>query len=478
MSTDLSTVHPAFIAGTWHTPENSFEVRSPVDGTLIACVADCGPAEAERALAAAASAFHTWRAKTVYERAAVLMRWQALLLANEDRIARLIASEMGKPVVEGRAEVKLSATLIGYYAEEAKRVNGELVPSQFADKRLIVTRQPVGPVFAITPWNFPASMVARKVAAGLAVGCSIILKPAEQSPLTALALARLWVEAGGPPDVLQVLTTHNPAPIGRQILSDPRIRKLTFTGSTEVGRLLNGMAAPLLKHVSMELGGHAPFLVFADADITAAAREVLASKFRNAGQTCVCTNRVYVHRSIAEKFNAALTDLARSLKVGDPQQDDTQVGPLVDAAALAKTQAHVDDAVQRGATVLTGGQPLGGLFFQPTVLSHVTDDMRIMHEETFGPVAPVMIFDDEQDVIARANATPYGLAAYVWTRDAARVFRVSEALDYGLIGINDGLPATPQAPFGGMKDSGFGREGGKWGLEAYLETKFVSLKLV
>jgi succinate-semialdehyde dehydrogenase/glutarate-semialdehyde dehydrogenase len=306
----------------------------------------------------------------------------------------------------------------------------------------------------------------------------VILKPAEQSPLTALELAKLWEEAGGPPGTLQVLPTSDPAPLAATLLDDVTVRKLTFTGSTEVGILLNRHAAATLKHVSLELGGHAPYLVFDDADVAQAARDVAASKFRNAGQTCICTNRVYVQRGIADAFEAELARVTAALRVGDPLQDATQIGPLVDAAGLAKVQAHVADAVALGARVLTGGRALGGLFYEPTVLTGVTDDMRIMREETFGPVAPVLRFDDEAEAIARANDTPFGLAAYVWTRDVGRTFRVSEALEYGIVGVNDPVPSTAQAPFGGVKASGLGREQGHWGLEAYLETKFTSVRLV
>ncbi|MCX6018194.1 MAG: NAD-dependent succinate-semialdehyde dehydrogenase [Chloroflexi bacterium] len=472
-----SPAYSAFLAGAWTQTGRTFEVHSPAMGETIAIVADCGLDEARRAAVAAHAAFLQWRARTPWDRAPILQRWGALILQHEVRLAHGIAREMGKPVTEAKGEIRYSAALAGDFAEEAKRVFGELVPSQFADKRLLVTKRPVGPVLAITPWNFPALMIMRKAAAALAAGCTVIVKPAEQSPLTALELAQLWEEAGGPPGTLQVLPTSDPAPLAAALLDDVTVRKLTFTGSTEVGILLNRHAAATLKHVSLELGGHAPYLVFGDADVAQAARDVAASKFRNAGQTCICTNRVYVQRGIADAFEAELARVTAALRVGDPLQDVTQIGPLVDAAGLRKVEAHVADALAHGAHVLTGGRALGGLFYEPTVLSGVTDDMLIMREETFGPVAPVLRFDDEAEAIARANDTPFGLAAYVWTRDVGRVFRVSEALEYGIIGVNDPIPSTAQAPFGGTKASGLGREQGKWGLEAYLETKFTSVRL-
>jgi succinate-semialdehyde dehydrogenase/glutarate-semialdehyde dehydrogenase len=384
---------------------------------------------------------------------------------------------MGKPVAEARGEIRYAASFIEWYAEEAKRVYGATIPSQFPHKRLLVLHQPVGPVYAITPWNFPAAMVTRKVAPALAAGCTVILKPAEQSPLTAVRLRELWDQAGAPPGVFQVVTTDDPAAVSKVFLEDPRIRKLTFTGSTEVGKLLYAQAAFTMKRLSLELGGHAPFLIFEDADLDAAVREVCSSKFRNAGQTCVSVNRIYAHESIAEPFTARLVDAVRLLKVGDPLNEATQIGPLVDAQGLQKVSAHVEDAVSKGARVLTGGHALEGLFYAPTVLTNLHPGMRILNEETFGPVAPVLTFRTTAEAVALANDVPYGLAAYLWTRDLSRAFQVAEALDYGIVGVNDGLPSTAQAPFGGFKDSGIGREGGKWGLDEYLETKYVSLAL-
>ncbi|HZJ09967.1 MAG TPA: NAD-dependent succinate-semialdehyde dehydrogenase, partial [Trueperaceae bacterium] len=350
-------------------------------------------------------------------------------------------------------------------------------PSQFGSKRLLALPQPVGPVFGVTPWNFPIAMVTRKAAPALAAGCTFILKPAEQSPLTALLTAGLWREVGGPAGTLQVLTALDPVPVSDTLLADPRIRKITFTGSTEVGRLLYRKAADTIKRISLELGGHAPLIVFDDADLDVAVREAMACKYRNSGQTCVCTNRIYVQRGIAEEFTAAFAHASNALKVGDPLAEDTDIGPLVDEQGLAKVKRHLADAIDKGATIVTGGEALEGLYFQPTVLSGVTPEMDLMNEETFGPVAPIIVFDDEADVIRQANDGPYGLAAYLFTNDLSRAFRVSEELEYGIVGVNDGVPSTPQAPFGGVKQSGIGREGGHWGIEEYLEVKYVSFGL-
>jgi succinate-semialdehyde dehydrogenase / glutarate-semialdehyde dehydrogenase len=371
--------------------------------------------------------------------------------------------------------VRYAAGFVEWYSEEAKRIYGQTIPSQFAHKRLFAISQPVGAVYAVTPWNFPAAMVTRKLAPALAAGCTIVLKPAEQSPLTALKLAHLWLEAGGHGDVFQVLTTNQPAAVSQVFMQDERIRKITFTGSTEVGKILTRQAADTLKRVSMELGGHAPYLIFADADLEQAVKDVVACKFRNAGQTCVCTNRVYVQASIVAEFSAKLAQAVAALKVGDPLEKSTQIGPVVDEAGLEKVKRHVADAVQKGATVLTGGAPVSGLVFAPTVLGNVQNDMLILQEETFGPVAPIIAFGTEVEAISAANNTPFGLAAYIWTRDLSRAVRVAESLEYGIIGLNDAVPSTVQAPFGGVKQSGYGREGGHWGLEEYLFTKFVSL---
>jgi succinate-semialdehyde dehydrogenase/glutarate-semialdehyde dehydrogenase len=450
---------------------------NPATRAVLASVADCGEEEARSAADAAVAAFDGWRRTTAYERSTILRRWNDLILANVDQIARLMAQEMGKPVAESRGEVRYAAAFVEFYAEEAKRVYGATIPSQFAHKRLLVNRKPVGPAYAITPWNFPAAMVTRKAAPALAAGCTMILKPAEQTPLTAMRLAELWTEAGGPAGTLQVITCSDPLPVSRVLIADPRIRKLSFTGSTEVGMKLYAQAATTMKRLSLELGGHAPFIVFDDADITGAVREVAASKFRNAGQTCVCANRIYVHQRIAGEFVARFTDVVRALRVGDPLDETTQIGPLVDDAALAKVEAHVADAVAKGATLFAGGKRGEGTFFQPTVLTGVRDGMLVMQEETFGPVAPIILFSDEAEVVGMANATTVGLAAYLWTSDLSRAFRVSEALEYGIVGVNDGVPSTAQAPFGGVKNSGIGREGGKWGIDEYLDVQYVSIAL-
>jgi succinate-semialdehyde dehydrogenase/glutarate-semialdehyde dehydrogenase len=457
--------------------DRRFAVVNPATAGVLDDVPDAGPEDARAAIERAVAGFAAWRQKTAFERSETLRRWRDLIMREDQALARLMSGEMGKPITEARGEVRYAAGFVEWYAEEAKRAYGEIIPTHAARKRLLVMRQPVGPVYAVTPWNFPAAMVTRKVAPALAAGCSVVLKPAEQSPLTALHLERLWHEAGGPPDVFQVLTTNAPADVSAVFFDDPRVRKLTFTGSTEVGKALYAQAARTLKRVSLELGGHAPFLIFEDADVPAAVQQVMASKFRNAGQTCVCANRIYVHNRVSEAFTDRMADAIRQLRVGDPAKDATQIGPLVDRAAVEKVTAHVDDALGKGARAVVGGHRGEGLYFEPTLLVGVSRGMRILEEETFGPVAPVMSFASESEAVAAANATPYGLAAYVWTRDLGRAFRLAEALDSGIVGINDGVPATPQAPFGGVKDSGIGREGGRWGLEEYLEVKFVSVGL-
>ena len=453
----------------------TFDLTSPSSGKVIAQVADQTVQDAQDAVERSVKAYASWRQTSVYERSALLRKFNDLMLRDTDEIARLIAAEMGKPVTEAAGEVKYAASFLEWYAEEAKRLYGTVVPSQNVNKRLFVTHEPVGPVYAVTPWNFPAAMATRKIGPALAAGCTIILKAAEQSPLTAIKMAELWTEAGGPADTFIVLTTSDPVPTTKVMMDDARIRKITFTGSTEVGRLLAQQAAPTLKRVSLELGGHAPYLIFDDADLDQAVKDVVACKFRNAGQTCVCVNRVYVQRGIAEEFTRKLSEAAAKLKVGDPLEASTQIGPLVDRQGLEKVKRHVSDALSKGATAVTGGEATGGLYFAPTVLSQVTSDMLIMQEETFGPVAPVIVFDTEQEAVAAANDTEFGLAAYLWTRDLGRAFRVSGALDYGIIGLNDPIPSTAQAPFGGVKQSGYGREGGSWGLQEYVTIKYLSM---
>lgn len=455
----------------------TFAVQSPIDGSVFAQVADCGAEEARRAIDRAAAAFVSWKLTTAYERSAILRRWLALLVEREAEMARLMSIEMGKPLAEAVGELRYSASFVEWYAEEAKRVYGETVPSQFRHKRILVTRQPAGIVFGITAWNFPHATVTRKVAPALAAGCTFILKPAEQTPLSALYLAALWEDAGGPAGTFQVLPALDPRPVSAVLLDDPRVRVLAFTGSTAVGIELYERCASTVKRLALELGGHAPFLIFADADVDAAVREVVACKFRNGGQTCVCTNRIYVHEEIAERFVEKLIPAVTSLRVGDPLEAGTQIGPLVNARGLAKVQAHIGDALEKGAAVLAGGRSLRGLYFEPTVLTGVNAGMRVMREETFGPVAPVLRFRDEAEAVALANDTTYGLAAYLWTRDLGRAIRVAEALEYGIVGINDGVASTAQAPLGGVKYSGIGREGGKWGIEEFQDIKYISIGL-
>jgi len=471
----MNLIEHRYLTDAWHDAGAIFDVITPTTGELLGRAADCGPDEARQAIDVAWAAFESWRATTPFERAQVLRRWHGLMMVHQDELGRLMVHEMGKPLREARGEVAYAASFVEWYAEEGKRVYGEWIPSHTAGKRLMAIRQPVGPAFAVTPWNFPAAMITRKAAPALAAGCTMIVKPAEQTPFTALRLAELWLEAGGPPGTLQVLPTNDPAGLTGVMMADARIRKVTFTGSTEVGRILYRQSAETIKKLSLELGGHAPYLVFDDADLEKAVREVTACKFRNAGQTCVCTNRIYVQDGIHDDFVAAFAESVRGLKLGDPLAEGTDIGPLVDAQGMAKVEDHVADAVSRGARVVVGGSRREGLYYEPTLLVGVEPGMKLLTEETFGPVAPLLRFTDEAEAIARANATPFGLAAYLYTQDLARALRVAEALDYGIVGINDGIPAVAHAPFGGVKQSGIGREGGPWGIEEYLETKFVSL---
>ena len=473
----------AFIAGTWTAADNgaTVAITNPANGITLAQVPDMGAAETRRAIAAANAAWPAWRALTAKQRGAVLRKWFELIVANADDLALLMTSEQGKPLAEARGEALYAASFVEWFAEEAKRTYGDVIPGTVANQRLIVMKQPIGVCAAITPWNFPAAMITRKVAPALAAGCPVVVKPAEQTPLTALALGVLAERAGFPPGVFNLVTgSAASAPlIGGELTGNPIVRKLSFTGSTEVGRLLMAQCAPTLKKISLELGGNAPFIVFDDADVDAAVAGAMASKYRNAGQTCVCANRLLVQAGVYDEFARKLAAQVEALKVGVGTEDGVTQGPLIDTAALAKVEAHVADAVAKGARILTGGKRhvRGGTFFEPTVLADVTSAMLCAREETFGPVAPLFKFADEAEAIALANATEYGLAGYFYARDLARVWRVAEALEYGMVGVNVGLIANEVAPFGGVKQSGIGREGSRYGIEEYLEIKYVCLGL-
>jgi succinate-semialdehyde dehydrogenase/glutarate-semialdehyde dehydrogenase len=471
----------AFIDGAWRAAASGarFGVKNPADGLRIAEVANCGAGEATAAIDAAARAWPAWRARTAKERAALLRAWFQLILANQEDLAKLMTAEQGKPMSESRGEILYGASFVEWFAEEAKRVDGDILPTVANDRRLLVMKEPIGVAAAITPWNFPNAMITRKVAPAIAAGCTVVVKPAEQTPLSALALAELAQRAGFPAGVFNVLPADeaNSISIGKVLCESPTVRKLSFTGSTAVGRILMQQSAPTLKKLSLELGGNAPFVVFDDADLDAAVDGAVASKYRNAGQTCVCTNRFYVQAGIYDAFVEKLAAKAQQLKVGSGFESGVQQGPLIDSNALAKVQAHVADARAKGARVLTGGAPheLGGTFFQPTVLADVTPDMLVAREETFGPVAPVFRFTTEDEAIALANSTEFGLAAYFYSRDVARVFRVAERLESGMVGVNTGLISNEVAPFGGVKQSGIGREGSKYGIDEYLVIKYVCI---
>jgi succinate-semialdehyde dehydrogenase/glutarate-semialdehyde dehydrogenase len=468
----------AWLDGRWADADDgaTFAVDNPATGACIARVPDMGAAETLRAIAAAEAAWPAWRAATAKARSTLLLRWCQLMHEHVDDLALLMTLEQGKPLAEARGEVAYAASFIEWFAEEAKRLYGETVPSPQADRRLMVLREPIGVCAAITPWNFPLAMITRKVAPALAAGNTIIVKPAESTPLSALALAALADRAGLPRAVLQVITGDARA-IGAALTASPVVRKLSFTGSTEVGRLLYAQCAPTVKKLSLELGGNAPFIVFDDADLDAAVEGAMASKFRNTGQTCVCTNRLYVHDRVYDRFVAKLAEAVRRLKVGNGLEPGVTQGPLIDATALAKVEEHIADALRRGARMLAGGQrsTLGGTFFEPTLLVDVPADARVAHEETFGPLAPVFRFGSDDEVIALANATEFGLASYFYSRDVGRIFRVAEALEYGMVGVNTGMISNEVAPFGGVKQSGLGREGSRHGIDDYLVTKYVAL---
>ncbi|MFG6440677.1 NAD-dependent succinate-semialdehyde dehydrogenase [Roseateles sp. LKC17W] len=470
----------ALINGEWVGAAATFAVTDPATGRELAQVPNLGRTEVETAIAAAANALAAWRAKPARERAAVLVRWQQLLVKHADDLARLMTAEQGKPLAEARGEVVYGASFLDWFAEEAKRVYGETIPTTDPTKRYLVIKQAVGVCAAITPWNFPLAMITRKVAPALAAGCTVIIKPAEATPLTALAAAELAQRAGMPAGVLNVLTAdaQQSIEIGKLLCASDVVRHLSFTGSTEVGRLLMAQCAPTIKKLSLELGGNAPFIVFDDADLDSAVEGAIASKYRNAGQTCVCVNRLYVQASVYDAFLEKFAARVAQLKTGNGFEAGVHVGPLIDEAALQKVETHVADAIALGAKVLAGGKRIeaaAGSFFEPTLLADATPQMLCSREETFGPVAPVFKFQTEADAIALANATEFGLASYFYSRDIGRIFRVSEALEYGMVGVNTGLISTAEVPFGGVKQSGLGREGARQGLEDYVEVKYICL---
>jgi len=464
------------IAGAWVGADsgNTIDVTDPATGEVIGTVPNCGAAETRRAIEAAQAAYPAWRAKTAAERADALRRLAALIEQNKEELAMLLTVEQGKPLAEARGEVGASAAYILWFAEEARRIYGDTIPSPWADRRILVTKEPVGVVAAITPWNFPSSMIARKLGPALAVGCTIVIKPATQTPFSGLAWGVLAENAGIPAGVVNILTGSATA-IGGEMTSNPLVKKITFTGSTEVGKKLMAQAAGTMKKVSMELGGNAPFIVFDDADLDAAVAGAIQSKYRNAGQTCVCANRFLVQAGIYDAFAEKLAAASKALKVGNGLENGVQQGPLIDDKAVAKVEEHIADAVKKGARVVAGGKrhALGRSYFEPTVIAGVTPDMAVAREETFGPVAPLFKFETEEQAVAMANATEFGLACYFFTRDLGRAFRVSEALEYGQVGINAGVITTEVAPFGGMKESGMGREGSKYGCDDYVHVKYV-----
>jgi len=469
------------IDGEWVAADDGgcFAVKNPARGDEICTVPDLGEAETNRAIDAAHSAQKSWAARTGKDRAAVLRKWQDLMVENADDLAAILTAEMGKPLAEAKGEVLYGASFIEWFAEEAKRVYGETIPGHQPDKRIMVLRQPIGVAASITPWNFPNAMIARKVAPALAVGCAFVAKPAGETPLSALAMGVLAERAGVPPGVLNIVTSKSSSQIGKVFCSSPKVRKLTFTGSTEVGRILLAQAAEQVMKCSMELGGNAPFIVFDDADLDRAVEGAMISKYRNNGQTCVCANRIYVQDGVYDAFAEKLGAAVGKMRVGDGFEDGVTVGPLISESAVEKVEEHILDATSKGAEIRSGGarHDLGGTFFQPTILTDVTSDMLIADDETFGPVAPLFRFKDEADVIAQANDTIYGLASYFFAKDMSRVWRVAEALEYGMVGINTGLISTEVAPFGGVKQSGLGREGSRHGVEDYLEMKYLCVSL-
>ncbi|AJX35770.1 NADP-dependent succinate-semialdehyde dehydrogenase [Burkholderia oklahomensis] len=466
----------AFVAGEWQAADGgaTFEVRNPATGALVGTVPAMGAAETRRAIDAANAAWPAWRKRTAKERAAILRKWHDLMIAHADDLALILTTEQGKPLAEAKGEIGYAASFLEWFAEEGKRVYGDTIPTHAADKRIVVTKEPVGVCAAITPWNFPAAMITRKVGPALAAGCPIVVKPAEATPFSALAMAVLAERAGVPAGVFSVVT-GDPKAIGGELTSNPIVRKLSFTGSTPVGRLLMAQCAPTVKKVSLELGGNAPFIVFDDADLDAAVDGAIASKYRNSGQTCVCTNRFYVHEKVYDAFAEKLSAAVAKLKVGLGTEAGVVQGPLINEAAVTKVESHIADALDKGARVTTGGKrhALGHGFFEPTVLTGVTPDMKVAKEETFGPLAPLFRFSTDDEAIRHANDTEFGLAAYFYSRDIGRVWRVAESLEYGMVGINTGIISNEVAPFGGVKQSGLGREGSHYGIDDYVVIKYM-----
>ena len=467
----------ALINGQWVAGSTRFAVDDPANGAHLADVANLGPTETQTAIAAANAAWPAWKTKTAKERSIILRKWFDLLMANQDDLGRIMTAEQGKPLAEAKGEVAYGASFVEWFAEEAKRINGETLPQFDNTRRLIVLKQPIGVCAAITPWNFPLAMITRKVAPALAAGCTVIIKPAELTPLTALAAAELAVRAGIPAGVLNMITADasNSIAVGKVLCASDVVRHISFTGSTEVGRILMAQSAPTVKKMSLELGGNAPFIVFNDADIDSAVEGAFASKYRNAGQTCVCSNRLYVQDGVYDEFVQKFAAKVKTAKVGNGFEEGVNQGPLIEEAALVKVQRHVDDAVAKGGRVLVGGKRLSGQFFEPTVVADATADMLCAKEETFGPFAPVFKFKTEQEAVDAANNTEFGLASYFYSRDVGRIFRVAEALEYGMVGINVGILATEHVPFGGVKQSGLGREGSHYSMDDYVEIKYLCL---
>ena len=471
----------AYVAGEWIEADDgtAFPVTNPARGDVICEVPNLGRAETARAIAAAETAMKEWAARTGKERAQILRKWFDLMMENQEDLGRILTAEMGKPLAEAKGEIAYGASFIEWFGEEAKRVYGETIPGHMRDKRITVIKQPIGVVGSITPWNFPNAMITRKCGPALAAGCGFVARPAAETPLSALALAVLGERAGLPKGIFSVITSKRSSDIGKELCENPAVRKLTFTGSTEVGRILLRQAADQVMKCSMELGGNAPFIVFDDADLDAAVEGAMASKFRNNGQTCVCANRIYVQAGVYDAFAEKLSAAVAKLNVGDGLKEGVTTGPLVNMAAVEKVEEHIEDALSKGARVVTGGKrhELGGSFFQPTVVAGVKDDMLVTNEETFGPLAPLFRFETEEEVVAKANATIFGLASYFYARDVGRITRVQEGLEYGIVGVNTGIISTEVAPFGGVKQSGLGREGSHHGMEDYLEMKYICLSV-